>query len=283
MVEIVAGGTANPARRISLLVSDVDGTLVTNDKILTPATIAAARRLGEAGIAFAIVSSRPPRGMAMLAEPLGLDLFGGFNGGAIVRRDMSVVEAHVVPPAAARRAADALTAMGVDLWVFADNEWLVTDPSGFYVPKERHTVQFEPTVVAGFGTALDRAGKLVASSQDFGLLGKAETELQAMLGDTAAAHRSQLYYLDVTNRVADKAHAVKAFARHFGVPIGEVAVIGDMANDLPMFDVAGLAIAMGNAPPPVQARAHFVTASNEADGVAAAIDEIVLPRAANRS
>ena len=68
-----------------------------------------------------------------------------------------------------------------------------------------------------------------------------------MLGDTAAAHRSQLYYLDVTNPVADKGYAVKAFARHFGVPIEEVAVIGDMANDLPMFDVAGLAIAMGNA------------------------------------
>ena len=146
---------------------------------------------------------------------------------------------------------------GIDLWVFADNEWYVTDPAGFYVPKERHTVQFEPTVVAAFGDHLDRAGKLVASSQDFDLLAETETELQAMLGDTAAAHRSQLYYLDVTNPVADKGHAVKAFARHFGVPMEEVAVIGDMANDLPMFDVAGLAIAMGNALPPVRCAGAF--------------------------
>src|SRR6476660_7387369 len=98
MVDGPAGGKANPAQRLSLLVCDVDGTLVTQNKVLTQATIAAARRLWQVGIAFAIVSSRPPRGMTMLAQPLGLELFGGFNGGAIVRPDLSIVERHLVPP-----------------------------------------------------------------------------------------------------------------------------------------------------------------------------------------
>ena len=71
---------------------------------------------------------------------------------------------------------------------------------------------------------------------------------------------------------------MSAFARHFGVALEEVAVIGDMVNDLPMFEVAGLAIAMGNALPPIRAAAHFVTAGNDEDGVAKAIDAIVLPR-----
>jgi Cof subfamily protein (haloacid dehalogenase superfamily) len=272
------GRTRPPSGRISLLVSDVDGTLVTDDKVLTDPNIAAVRRLRDAGIAFAIVSSRPPRGMRHLVEPLGLDVIAGFNGGAIVRADLRVLEEHLVPAAAARRAAAMLATRGADLWCFSDDQWYLTNPDGAYVGKERHTVQFEPTLVASFGDRLDRAGKLVASSADFGLLERAETDLQALLGDTAAAHRSQLYYLDVTHPMANKGYAAKAFAGHFGVPLEEVAVIGDMANDLAMFDVAGLAIAMGNAPPPVQARADFVTTSNADNGVAHAIERWVLPR-----
>jgi Cof subfamily protein (haloacid dehalogenase superfamily) len=270
----------DPASRVRLVVSDVDGTLVTHDKRLTQGTIDAVKRLREAGVAFVAVSSRPPRGMTMLVEPLKLELFAGFNGGMIVRPDLTPVEQHLVPPGAARKAAATIAERGIDLWVFADNDWLVTNPGGHYVPLERQTVQFEPTVVEQFGDHLDRAGKLVASSDDFDRLARTEAELQELLGSTASAKRSQLYYIDVTNPVADKGYAARSIARHFGVPIEEVAVLGDMANDLPMFAVAGLAIAMGNALPPVQEQAHFVTASNEEDGVAKAIETIILPRAA---
>ena len=174
----------DPASRVRLVVSDVDGTLVTHDKRLTQGTIDAVKRLREAGVAFVAVSSRPPRGMTMLVEPLKLELFGGFNGGTIVRPDLTPVEQHLVPPGGARRAAAAIAERGIDLWVFADNDWFVTDPAGYYVPKERQTVQFEPTVVAEFGDHLDRAGKLVASSQDFDRLAETETELQAACSAT---------------------------------------------------------------------------------------------------
>jgi Cof subfamily protein (haloacid dehalogenase superfamily) len=269
----------DPTSRVRLVVSDVDGTLVTHDKVLTPSAIDAVRMLHDAGIAFAAVSSRPPRGMAMLVEPLKLELLAGFNGGVIVGPDLQPVEQHLVPPEAARKAATFITEGGADLWVFADNEWLLTDPRAHYVPLERHTVQFEPTVVSEFGDRLDRVGKLVASSDDFDGLSRMEGGLQEQLGSAASIMRSQLYYIDVTNPVADKGYAARSIARHFGVPMEEVAVIGDMANDLPMFSVAGLAIAMGNALPPVQGQAHFVTASNEEDGVAKAIATIILPRA----
>jgi Cof subfamily protein (haloacid dehalogenase superfamily) len=271
-----------PAERISLVVSDVDGTLVTHDKELKPATIAAANRLREAGIGFAAVSSRPPRGMRMLVEPLALDIFGGFNGSAIMRSDFSVVEQHFVPLEAARIGVEAMRRAGADIWVFADNQWIITNPDGAYVPRERITVQFEPTVVDDLTPYLDRAGKIVGSSRDFDLLARCETELQALLGTTASARRSQNYYLDLTHPTADKGYALKAFAAHWGVPIEEVAAIGDMVNDLPMLTQAGLAIAMGNASAEVKERTHFVTTSNEEDGVAHAIDTFILPRAATR-
>ena len=90
--------------KISLVISDVDGTLVTPDKTLTPRAIAAVERLHANGIGFSICSSRPPFGMRMLIEPLRLSLpFGGYNAGAIVEPDLTVVEQKLIPTPPARR------------------------------------------------------------------------------------------------------------------------------------------------------------------------------------
>jgi Cof subfamily protein (haloacid dehalogenase superfamily) len=264
---------------IRLLISDVDGTLVTSDKRLTPASIAAVARLRGAGIGFAVVSSRPPRGMAMLVEPLGIDTYlAGFNGGAIVRPDQSRVEEHVVPHLAAELALDAFRHAGVDIWVFAGDDWLIADPDGPYVARERRAVQFDPVVVPDFTPYLGHAGKIVGSSRDFDLLARIEGDLEQRLEGTASARRSQRYYLDVTHSDANKGSAARALAALVGVKLEQTACIGDMANDLPMFQLAGLAIAMGNAPPEVQAAAHEITAANDADGFAAAVERVVLPR-----
>lgn len=283
MTDTIPARPPQPAGPISLLVTDVDGTLVTHDKTLAASTIAAAARLRSAGIALAAVSSRPPRGMLSIAVPLALELFGGFNGGAIVLPDLTPVEEHFVPEAAAREAIETLTRTGADVWVFSQGSWFVTDAAGAYVARERHTVGFDPTVVADFAGHLATIGKIVGSSSDFDRLARTEAELQASLGKAASARRSQRYYLDITSPDSDKGHAVRAFAAHWGVPVAEVAVIGDMANDVPMFAVAGLSIAMGNAPPEVARQAQFSTGSNDEDGWARAIDEIVIPRAAARS
>lgn len=276
---MAAAEVTAPAGRIALLISDVDGTLVDPDKALTPATVAAVRRLAEAGIGFSIVSSRPPRGLAGLIGQIGLTLpLGGFNGGSVVRPDLSVVSALTVPEPAARTALATLRRFGADVWVFADNQWLTMDPDGPYVPLERHTVGFEPTIVEDFAPYLGRAGKIVGSSRDFEMLARCEAELRGLLGGSAIAARSQRYYLDVNHPEADKGHAVGRIAAAAGVDPAEVAVIGDAANDVPMFKAAGLSIAMGNAIDEVKALAHFTTAGNDADGFAQAVDRVLLPR-----
>lgn len=275
--------TRRPSGRISLMVSDVDGTLVDKQKQVTPGTIAAVRRLREAGVHFAAVSARPPRGMKLVVDALGLDLFGGFNGGSILRGDHTIVEQHFVARAAAETGIAVMRERGASIWVFADDEWFLTDPDSTYVAGEMRTVAFAPTQVEDFGDHVARAGKIVGSSTDFAMLEACEADLQAMIGDGAAVKRSQAKYLDLTPPGTDKGYAVRAFARHYGVPLDEVAVIGDMMNDLPMFDHAGLCFAMGNGADEVKARADFVTTANDEDGVAAAIERYVLPRAAGRS
>ncbi|MBS7544208.1 Cof-type HAD-IIB family hydrolase [Ancylobacter oerskovii] len=269
-----------PSGRISLMVSDVDGTLVDKQKAVTPGTVAAVRRLRDAGVHFCAVSARPPRGMKILVEALGLDLFGGFNGGSILRGDFSVVEQHFVAREAAETGIAMMAGRGAGIWVFADNEWFLTDPDNQYVAGEIRTVAFQPTVVSAFGDHVARAGKIVGASSDFAMLEQCEAELAPLLGEGATVKRSQAKYLDLTPPGTDKGFAVREFARHFGVPLDEVAVIGDMHNDLPMFANAGLRFAMGNAADEVKAQADVVTTANDADGVAQAIEHYVLPRAA---
>ncbi len=267
------------ARRVRLVISDVDGTLVKTDKSLAPSTVAAAGRLHAAGIPLAIVSARPPRGMLWIAQELGLaGLLAGFNGGTIMQPDGTVVEQHTVPQGAARTALELFAHSHVSAWLFTAEEWLAQDPEGPHVDHERRTVRFNERIVENFDAYIGQAGKVVGVTDDARLLAELEHELQGMLGDTANAKLSQTYYLDVTHRDANKGNAVRMLAAHVGVDLADVAVLGDMANDLPMFDVAGFAVAMGNGSPEVQAQAGAVTGSNDADGWAQAVDQFILPR-----
>ena len=267
--------------RIRLLVSDVDGTLVQPDKSLSPSTAAAAARVQAAGVMLAIVSARPPRGISWIAEALHLTApLAGFNGGTLLAPDGAVIRQQTVPAPAIRTALDLFARRGVDAWLFTADEWLLTNPAGPRIDLERRTVRFMERVVPDLSPYVDQAGKIVGVSDDYDKLAAVEAELQTLLDGAATAHRSQKYYLDVTHPDANKGNAVRALAAHLGVDLADVAVIGDMENDVPMFLVAGFAVAMGNASPAVQAKAAAVTGANDRDGWAQAVDTIILPRAA---
>lgn len=266
---------------ISLVVSDVDGTLVDPDKRLTDASRRAVRALRERGIAFTVVSSRPPFGLRMLVEPLSLALpLGAFNGGMIAAPDLAVVEQHLIPEAVARESIEVLQASAADVWVFTAESWLVQNLSGDYLPRERRTVQVEPIRVDHFEPHLGQAAKIVGSSRDFDHLAKCETAMRAALGERASASRSQPYYLDITPAGFNKGTFVDYMSATLAVPPQSIAVLGDMENDLAMFRGAGLSIAMGNASEEVKAQASFVTASNEHEGFALAVERYILEGAA---
>jgi Cof subfamily protein (haloacid dehalogenase superfamily) len=272
-----------PAAQVRLVVSDIDGTLVTPDKTLTPAALAAARRLHAAGVGLSLVSSRPARGMMALVKALDLTVpFAAFNGGSLVAPDGTLIAAKRLSADAAAKAIGLFDERGISVWAFADDQWLVRDLDGPHVDHERHTVGFDPILVADFDAVIDRVDKLVAVTDEAALLAEVETETQALLGAHANARRSQTYYLDVTNAQADKGHAVRALCARIGAPEAETAVIGDQDNDLAMFAVAGLSIAMGQGTDEVRAGADFVTTANTEDGFATAIERFILPRAALR-
>ena len=266
--------------KISLVVSDVDGTLVTTEKVLTERARVAVQRLGAAGIGFSIISSRPPFGLRMLVERLALKLpMGAFNGAALAAPDLSVIDKREVPRQTALDAMSILRGHSVSAWVFTGDRWLVEDPAGPYVPKEIQTIETQPTVVDHLEDHVNGVSKLVGASRDFDRLTVCEAAMREALGDRASVARSQLYYLDVTPAGTNKGTLLVDLARRLRVPREEVVTLGDMENDVPMFRVSGFSIAMGNANAEVKRAADASTLTNDDDGFADAIERIVLPRA----
>ncbi|MBR0869083.1 HAD family phosphatase [Bradyrhizobium tropiciagri] len=262
--------------RIALVVSDVDGTLLTKDKILTEDAKAAVHGLHEAGIGFTVVSSRPTIGMGFLVAPLAITQpIGAFNGSSIVDPQLKPLEQHLIPAATAKRSVDLLRDYGVDIWLFTNDRWLTRNPDGEYTAHEQHTIKHDPTIVPDFAPYLDQACKIVGASSDAALLQRCEKEMQQVVGHDAIAVRSQTYYLDVTPPGHDKGTFVAAIAKRLGVALENVATIGDMQNDLPMFAKSGVSFAMGNASDDVKARATNVTESNANDGFARAMETVL--------
>lgn len=264
--------------KIALFLADVDGTLVTKDKVLTARAQKAVRNLKAAGIQFALTSGRPPKGMRMLFDPLDVTTpIAGFNGGLFVHRDLSIIESRTLEPAAAHQAVDMIGQQGLDVWVYSGDDWLLRDKDAPHREREEHTVQFPPTVVPAFTDAhLKTAVKIVGVSDDADKVAACETAVQQALGKTVSAARSQPYYLDVTHPDANKGGVVAYLARTLGIDAGQIATIGDQPNDVLMFKPSGFAIAMGNASEAVQGEADAVTDSYDDEGFAKAVERFIL-------
>jgi Cof subfamily protein (haloacid dehalogenase superfamily) len=262
---------------VKLFLSDVDGTLVTPHKILTDRAIAAVQQLKKAGILFAVTSGRPPRGMSMLIEPLGITTpLAAFNGGVFVNPDMSVIEQKTVPDDVTPRVIALFLAHGIDVWVYRGSEWYVRDPNAPHVDIEAETVRFEPTTIPDFSTVAEGVAKIVGVSDDHDGLQKAVDVIRDRLGDQVSASRSQPYYADVTHPDANKGGVVKFLSAKYGLDETEIATIGDMPNDILMFARSGLSIAMGQSGSEVHRAARRVTTSNDDEGFANAVERYIL-------
>jgi Cof subfamily protein (haloacid dehalogenase superfamily) len=264
-------------RKISLVLADVDGTLVTEQKVLTERAQAAVRRLRDQGIRFAITSGRPPMGMAMLLDALKLDTpIAGFNGGLFIKPDRSILEQKTLPQDIAAKSIDLIRNHGLDAWVYRGNDWLVGKADGPHVAREAWTVKFKPKVVGDIAAELDQIAKIVGVSDDLDLVQRCEADARAAFGQRATANRSQPYYLDVTNQDANKGVVVDFLSRHLDIPAAEIATIGDQPTDVPMFKRSGFSIAMGNAPAEVKQLASVTTDSYNDEGFAKAMERFIL-------
>ena len=266
---------------IRLLVSDIDGTMVRHDKGLPEENVKAIRAAVQRGLMVSLISARPAAGILPIAAELGLEgPFGAFNGGTIFTASGGEECTAQLPPALAQQLVDLYARAGVTIWFFATNRWLTTDLTNYHTPREVLSSGLQPECITDFAAFLGDADKVVAVCDDPVEMTALEQRARTLVGAAATLVRSQDYYLDCTALAANKGDGVTRLAEMYGVPLEQVAVIGDQANDIAMFRRAGLAIAMGQASAAVQAEADCVVASSEHAGVADAIRRFVLPRMA---
>jgi Cof subfamily protein (haloacid dehalogenase superfamily) len=264
---------------IRLVVSDVDGTLVTKDKRITPAALEAIRQVRKRGIKFTLISSRSPQGIKVIGNVIGLtDPVPALNGGLLVGPDLhTIFREKLLEPLVAEDLLQPLRQANVDIWIYTDADWFVPRLDGAYVEHEIHAVQYQPKIEKDVSRIRkDRVAKIVAVSEDFDRLAALEQQIHEQFRGAVSATRSQPYYLDITHPNANKGEGIVLLSDLLDIHPSEIATLGDAQNDVLMFQQAGLSIAMGNATSEVQRHAMLVTDTNENEGFANAIARYIL-------
>lgn len=266
-------------RSIRLVVSDIDGTLVTDEKRITPQTQEAVQALNEAHIPLCLVSSRPPIGMTRFITQLGnKNPYAGYNGALIVDHSDQTLSHLVLDSDCVREIVELLNAHHIQVWIFQGRKWYVSGEERAFQDEEEATISITPIQVSVWKKShFEGVEKMMAVSADITLLSHIEKKLHELFSNDVSIAHSMPHYIDMTHRSAHKGYAAQKLAELMNISIEEVACLGDMNNDIPMMKVVGCAIAMGNASDHVKKHAHYITATNEEEGWAQAIHNYILP------
>lgn len=265
-----------------LLILDVDGTLLNEAKELTRRTHMALLKVQQMGVRIVLASGRPTYGLLALAKQLELGNYGGFiisyNGCQIIRASNGEIlfERRINPellPYVEKKAHK----HGFALMTYHD-DCLVTDtPDNVHITDEAQLNHLKLIYEESFSTAIDFAPcKCTLVSDDTEALDALAAHWAKRLSGSLDVLRSEPFFLEVVPCGVDKANTVGALLDLLGMNSDEVMAIGDGVCDVTMLQMAGLGIAMGQAPDSVQACADRVTASNQEDGVAQAVEQLIL-------
>lgn len=263
--------------KVGLLVSDIDGTLITRNKILTVEAKQAAQNLKKAGIQLCLVSSRPALGMQQYIQALPVNTpFAALNGGAIFDGYGKILANIKIEAVDVARIYEILHTHKLETWFFSGSDWFVFTYKGDFIEKEIAAIQFTPKIIKTIEGCLQTTTKIMSVSQNTFLLDDVAQKINQLCGGRVVAVRSGDHYLDISNSQANKGSAVQKLAQLLNVPLNETACIGDMDNDIPMLKIAGISIAMGQSNEKVQTHADYITKTNEENGWAYAINHFLL-------
>jgi Cof subfamily protein (haloacid dehalogenase superfamily) len=269
-----------------LLVLDIDGTLVGHSGELTDRVRSALRATQERGIHIALCTGRPMASCAPLARDLGLHGPHVVFNGALAKDPESgaVVLERRLPMPVARRVIDFCREHGICCELYTDDTHYVEHD---WRESRLHAISIRVTYEFGDFETLLRQGEpvklqvITADDRARGLVARLAEEMRDEAGISWAIPMPPAVDMECVNIVhpsASKGEAVKALAAHFGLDRSGVMAAGDAPNDLPVFDVVGFRIAMGNADPRLKAVAEYIAPDVNEDGLAVAVEELLLGR-----
>ncbi|MFF7726265.1 HAD hydrolase family protein [Streptomyces sp. NPDC008001] len=274
-----------PADIPRLIATDLDGTLLRDDKTVSERTVAALAAAEAAGIEVFFVTGRPARWMDVVSDHVhGHGLAICANGAAVVdlRDGARFVDIHPLG------SADALAIVHAVRAAAPGSSFAVERTSGFHYEPAYPPFFLDPCAVVAPAEKLlgEDSGytepiiKLLASHPELG-----PDEFLSIARAAAGAHgsftrSSPTALLEISGLGVSKASTLARCCAERGISPEEVVAFGDMPNDLEMLGWAGTAYAMANAHPDVLAVTAHHTAANSEDGVAMVIEQILQGRTA---
>ena len=268
--------------KYKLLVLDVDGTLLNDEREISKRTLAALLKVQQMGVRIVLASGRPTYGLMPLAKTLELGNYGGFvlsyNGCQIIKAQNGEIlfERRINPemlPYLEKKARK----NGFAIFTYHDDTLITDSPDNEYIKNEALLNNLKIIREDEFSTAIDFAPCkcMLVSAKEKALIGL-EQHWEKRLAGTLDAFRSEPYFLEVVPCGVNKANTLGALLEHLGVTREEVIAVGDGVCDVTMLQLAGMGVAMGHSQDSVKVCADYVTASNEEDGVALAVEKLIL-------
>lgn len=263
-----------------LIAMDLDGTLNNDEKKITPRTREALMAAQSAGIRLALASARPSPGLRKERDALCMRENGGvlmaYNGGRIVDAATDrVLFETCMPLEAAQEVLRALEKLPVTPILDDGRQFYVTDRNGYKVDYECRNNNMSCVEVENLADFLQFAPVKILMSVDPAAIAGVQAQIAQLLPADLAVVQTAAFYLEVIPRAIDKGRGLVQICRALGLRSAEVIAFGDAENDIPMLRTAGVGVAMGNADAAVKAAADRVTRSNNEDGIAAALEELL--------
>lgn len=268
--------------KYKLLVLDVDGTLLNDEREISKRTLAALLKVQQMGVRIVLASGRPTYGLMPLAKTLELGNYGGFvlsyNGCQIIKvQNGEILFERRINPEMLPYLEKKARKNGFAIFTYHDDTLITDSPDNEYIKNEALLNNLKIIREDEFSTAIDFAPCkcMLVSDKEKALIGL-EQHWEKRLAGTLDAFRSEPYFLEVVPCGVNKANTLGALLEHLGVTREEVIAVGDGVCDVTMLQLAGMGVAMGHSQDSVKVCADYVTASNEEDGVALAVEKLIL-------
>lgn len=271
-----------------MLVLDIDGTLVTSKKEISPATLDALISLEKQGFYITIASGRPTAGVRHVAEKLELDKYGNFivsfNGSRIINcKTKQVIYDRLLPDGVLPDIYKACVENGIGLMTYERNDdglehVISATPLDKYEELEARCNDIPIVYVPDFLNYVNFPLNKLLMTGEPDHLAKVEEKFKKMFRGIVNVFRSEPFFLEFTPLNVDKATSLQKLLNSLGLTADQMICCGDGFNDITMIEYAGLGVAMANAQPPVKEAANFVTSSNDEDGIVNVINKFILKK-----
>ena len=273
-------GTEKDIRLIAL---DLDGTLTNDEKKITPETKEALMEAQRMGVRLCLASGRPPFGMMPLVEELEMARYGGilmaYNGGYVMDcQSGKVITEVILDDSLLFRLHEYQELSGMTLMTYHNDKIYTEHPNVSYVQISSRNNRMKVVGVENFTRDVPKPVNKCLMVGEPADVPYWEKEMQDAFCGEMHILRSTPYFIELLPLGIDKGPALSAICNAMGMSVGNAMAFGDSYNDISMIKAAGIGVAMENAEDAVKASADIVTLSNNADGVAKVVKEVILSK-----